>query len=552
MAEWAAKATGATVTLIEENGTAHTYAGPSADAPVLRLRRRGGDFVPLLLRTPAPAPAPTVPLAEEEEEAFGLSTLSGADAEVNTAEASDMEMDLDSDSEPEEAAVRTGPETPYAAELATLLSEPQLRFPAVLDTVRRRNAQLGGFPDVAFDSAFTEHAGIGLPEALDQAEQEGRLQPEEYEELRETLGLGTDGPFRQTHPSGSSERDRQVTLRMLDRVARLVKEVLRKEDRQADAQVTPHIAVGLLPDGSLGIAGNTGAKALTRAEAALVEEELRWFVTGQEPEGTPRQRKLEQWTRDEESHRQWSAQLEQWQQDLDDNGATDQERRALAADRRKWQGDERWLARRRPAMAREMRDRTKLRALATGWYRLYHPDSPELDLVQRALASPRILNIDGLDAPTGSYGSEHGELTLLGHWVAHWESHPGDPAAPRTLHLGGFKMACASCDLAYQAVNERLGPALGHRVRAAGTHGMFFPGWRMPQWMRQRPELWAYIRDNAEDIGAYLDANGVLQGDRTTNGHPQNPAESESEYASGEEDEEGRPRSPRPAQGNPR
>ncbi|MBK3590643.1 hypothetical protein JHN49_46220, partial [Streptomyces sp. MBT57] len=43
VAEWAAKATGATVTLIEENGTAHTYAGPSADAPVLRLRRRGGD-----------------------------------------------------------------------------------------------------------------------------------------------------------------------------------------------------------------------------------------------------------------------------------------------------------------------------------------------------------------------------------------------------------------------------------------------------------------------------------------------------------------------------
>ncbi|MFJ9311135.1 hypothetical protein [Streptomyces cyaneofuscatus] len=531
VAEWAAKATGATVTLIEENGTAHTYAGPSADAPVLRLRRRGGDFVPLLLRTPAPP---------VEEEAYGLSTLSGADAEANTAEISDVEMDLDSDSdsEPEEAAVRTGPETPYAAELATLLSEPRLRFPALLDAVRRRNAQLGGFPDVAFDSAFTEHAGIGLPEALDQAEQDGRLRSEEYEELREALGLGTDGPFRQTRPSGTSERDRQVTLRMLDRVARLVKDVLRKEDHQADARVTPHIAVGLLPDGSLGIAGNTGAKALTRDEAALVEEELRWFVTGQEPEGTLRQRKMEQWTRDEESHRRWSTELEQWQQDLDDNGATDQERRALAADRRKWQGDERWLARRRPAMAREMRDRTKLRALATGWYRLYHPDSPELDLVQRALASPRILNVDGLDAPTGSYGSEHGELTLLGHWVAHWESHPGDPAAPRTLHLGGFKMACASCDLAYRAVNEHIGPALGHRVQAAGTHGMFFPGWRMPEWMRQRPELWAYIRDNAEDIGAYLDGNGVLQGDRTTNGHPQNPAVSESEYASGEEEAE--------------
>ncbi|WP_143663894.1 lonely Cys domain-containing protein, partial [Streptomyces sp. rh34] len=56
VAEWAAAATGTTVTLIEENGTAHTYPGPSADAPVLRLRRRGGDFVPLLPRTPAPAP----------------------------------------------------------------------------------------------------------------------------------------------------------------------------------------------------------------------------------------------------------------------------------------------------------------------------------------------------------------------------------------------------------------------------------------------------------------------------------------------------------------
>ncbi|MGW7369797.1 DUF4135 domain-containing protein, partial [Streptomyces sp. NPDC054841] len=52
-----AAATGTTVTLIEENGTAHTYPGPSADGgPHLRLRRRGGDFVPLLLRTPAPEP----------------------------------------------------------------------------------------------------------------------------------------------------------------------------------------------------------------------------------------------------------------------------------------------------------------------------------------------------------------------------------------------------------------------------------------------------------------------------------------------------------------
>jgi hypothetical protein len=116
VAEWAAAVTGATVTLVEENGTAHTYPGPSADGPHLRLRRRGGDFVPLLPRTPAPAaprpapssgtrqdspptprPAPSgtrqdpasVPLPPSpdgsdlpglpgEEEAYELSTLSGA------------------------------------------------------------------------------------------------------------------------------------------------------------------------------------------------------------------------------------------------------------------------------------------------------------------------------------------------------------------------------------------------------------------------------------------------------------------------------------------
>ncbi|MGW2334791.1 hypothetical protein ACWCXS_12610 [Streptomyces sp. NPDC001685] len=575
VAAWAAAATGTTVTLVEENGLAHTYPGPSGEAgPHLRLRRRGGDFVPLLPLSPAPAPSPAVPAPDVdrpvEEEAYDLHTLSGAGGTTDAD--SDVEMDLDSGSESEREAVETSPEHPFAVEFATLLEEPELRADALLDVVRRRNARLGGLPDVAFDSAFTEHTGIGVPEALDQVEQAGRLSSEEYEELREALGLGTGVPFTQTRPPGTSERDREVTLRMLDRIARLVKDVLRKPDRQADAQVTPHIAVTVLPDGSLGIAGNTGAKALTADEAALVEQELRWFVTGQEPGGTQRVRELEQWSRDEESHRRWAARLDQEERDLADRTAgqahlrtrleeqydtgewddtleqqwntlladetaAEQEGLRLTGERQQWRRDERWLARRRPAVARDVRDRTKLRALATGWYRLYHPGSPELDLVKRALANPRILNVagrDGTPAP-GEHGSEHGELTLLGHWVAHWESNPGDPDAPRTLPLGGFKMACASCDLAYQAVNEHIGRPLGHRVQASGTHGMFFPGWRMPQWMRERPRLVQHIRDNAEDIGAYLDQGGVLQGERTEGTHEQYPAGSSSEYESGDE-----------------
>lgn len=117
----------------------------SADAPHLRLRRRGGDFVPLLLRTPAPAPAPKpktptpkpetseplvpkpkapespkapsdgdLPGLSGEEEAYELSTLSGAEPQpqplsqphentgIRTGTGSDSETDSDSDSEGEE------------------------------------------------------------------------------------------------------------------------------------------------------------------------------------------------------------------------------------------------------------------------------------------------------------------------------------------------------------------------------------------------------------------------------------------------------------------
>ncbi|MFF9164981.1 hypothetical protein ACF081_32625, partial [Streptomyces longwoodensis] len=87
VARWAAAATGTTVTLIEENGTAHTYAGPATGSPHLRLRRRGGDFVPLLPRTPAPAPTqqPAPLHVQGEEEARDLSTLSGNNGTLGTA-----------------------------------------------------------------------------------------------------------------------------------------------------------------------------------------------------------------------------------------------------------------------------------------------------------------------------------------------------------------------------------------------------------------------------------------------------------------------------------
>ncbi|MFI0265225.1 hypothetical protein [Streptomyces luteogriseus] len=88
VAEWAATATSTTVSLIEENGTAHTYPAPTGtDGPHLRLRRRGGDFVPLILRTPAPEPKqPETQLTPTAEHPPTARTGADTTAEAPTAD----------------------------------------------------------------------------------------------------------------------------------------------------------------------------------------------------------------------------------------------------------------------------------------------------------------------------------------------------------------------------------------------------------------------------------------------------------------------------------
>ncbi|MEU6943083.1 hypothetical protein ABZ943_41860, partial [Streptomyces rubiginosohelvolus] len=116
VAEWAAAATGTTVVLVEENGTTHTYPGPTSDAPVLRLRRRGGDFVPLLPRTPAPAPAPApeTPAVETSPEPKTEKTEKAAETPetVKTAEETGEKTVLPPVEKTAEKTVGTSVETP--------------------------------------------------------------------------------------------------------------------------------------------------------------------------------------------------------------------------------------------------------------------------------------------------------------------------------------------------------------------------------------------------------------------------------------------------------
>ncbi|MER6691427.1 hypothetical protein ABT329_20375, partial [Streptomyces minutiscleroticus] len=137
VAEWAAAATGATVTLVEENGTAHTYPGPVGDSgPHLRLRRRGGDFVPLVPRTPAPAP---VTRTDDQ----GTRTGSAA----RTAPAAQ-----------DPAAVPLPPSPPVSAEDLPGLPEGEEAYE--LDTLSGRGGRRGGRSTSAGQYADLAHGSM--------------------------------------------------------------------------------------------------------------------------------------------------------------------------------------------------------------------------------------------------------------------------------------------------------------------------------------------------------------------------------------------------------
>lgn len=121
-------------------------------------------------------------------------------------------------------------------------------------------------------------------------------------------------------------------------------------------------------------------------------------------------------------------------------------------------------------------------------------------------------------------------MTLLGRHVAHWLEHPREGEPVRTVMMGGVKKACRGCQWAFEAVNEYIGRPRGYEVEAAGTHDQFFPGWVMPEWMKDHPEVVGAIGRKAQAAGKSLE-DGVLRGDMTdlADGQSHDPAESASE-----------------------
>lgn len=281
------------------------------------------------------------------------------------------------------------------------------------------------------------------------------------------------GTYRQTKATG--ENDRDVTLRMLDRMSRVALETVEKTNsmfkdkknknpRRGAKKITPHLAVSLLPDGSLAIAGNTGDKRVTDNDKDVVETALKKDAVaafGQEF-GTPK-------------------------------------------------------------------DQKKLKAQASGDYAETHGDAAGLRAIEAALRKE--IKWYAVDAAEAGKVSQHGEMTVLGEHVAHWLAEPKDAQNPEKVMMGGVKKACRSCQWAFDAVNEHLGRPNGYEVVASGTHEQFFPGWLMPQWMRAHPEVVEAVRRKAAESNVKLE-DWVLQGAMTEKTLDHAPDASESEWES--------------------
>ncbi|WP_406178170.1 hypothetical protein [Streptomyces sp. NBC_00996] len=132
-------------------------------------------------------------------------------------------------------------------------------------------------------------------------------------------------------------------------------------------------------------------------------------------------------------------------------------------------------------------------------------------------------------------------MTVLGEHIEHWKDNARDPENPETVLMGGVKLACACCQWAFEAVNETIGARQGYRVQASGTHGQFFPGWQVPDWLKEDPEAYAAFekRVNAAKEGGIRTAleGGAVQGDISEAIASHDPETSASEYGSDSEAE---------------
>lgn len=179
-----------------------------------------------------------------------------------------------------------------------------------------------------------------------------------------------------------------------------------------------------------------------------------------------------------------------------------------------------------PEGRRARKDAIKLRALQSGDYRAHHAASNRgLGELSAALTRPPTWH--NVDQSAGD--AEHGEMTVLADLDRDLRAHPNPGPNPIVRDLGGVKLACGACKLAFEAYNQFIAGPLGYSIKVSGTHGGFYLGWRTPDVIWNNPAAQAYVRNRLPD-GGVLDNQGVLRGisDSTSGYH--DPEESDSEW----------------------
>ncbi|MFI8484517.1 hypothetical protein [Streptomyces rubrogriseus] len=275
--------------------------------------------------------------------------------------------------------------------------------------------------------------------------------------------------YRRKKGPGQVSNSRSPELRMLDRLGRLGMD-------QIPQGGTPHLATSVMPNGRLGIAGNTGRNHVTEDQRDGINHEL----AGVRDESVP------------------------------------------------------------PYGDRRMdKDLFKVRAAQAGDYFEGIYNRPQLGAVVNAMGNPDWSGSRVGDTNGGQPGSQHAELTLLGQHIAHWKANQRtEEQGRKTVDIGGVKLACAACQWAFEAANQFIGKKYGYRVVASGGHGMLFRNWIMPKWLAEVPAARKYVEDKimAEAPGArfYRGPSGDLvlnlPKDYRSEDTNQDPAESESEW----------------------
>ncbi|MFI8948794.1 hypothetical protein ACIGO6_20040 [Streptomyces sp. NPDC053750] len=274
--------------------------------------------------------------------------------------------------------------------------------------------------------------------------------------------------YRRKEAPGRVSASRSPELRMLDRLGRLGMGQIRPGG-------TPHLATSVMPNGRLGIAGNTGRNHVTAGERNNVNREL----------------------------------------------AEVQDESVPAYGERRMD-----------------KDLYKVRAAKAGDYFEGNYNRPQLGAVVNAMGNPDWSHSRVGDDNGGQAGAQHGELTLLGPHIAQWKANPHTGEQPKIVNIGGVKCACAACQWALMAANEFIGKKYGYKVVVSGGHGMLFRNWIMPKWLAEIPDARKYVEGKikARVPGAkfYTSSSGSLvlslPKDYREADVNQDPAESESEW----------------------